>query len=106
MKRIFPRRRGKILRDAGGEVCAGYHIILVTTCLIILITTCLMSQVDPGEEAECEQLRAGRGAGAGCDQCPGQCSAEGVECHEVSCYWSTLQIQDSDWCLTFKSGCS
>ena len=54
----------------------------------ILVTTCHMSQVDPGEEAECDQIREGRGAGAGCDQCPGQCSAEGVECHEVSLYWS------------------
>ena len=43
-----------------------------------------MFQVDPGEEAECEAVRAGRGAGAGCDQCPGQCCEEGVECHEVS----------------------
>ena len=59
LKRIFPRRREKILREAGVDV-------------------------DPGEEAECEQLRVTRGAGAGCDQCPGQCSTEGVECHEVS----------------------
>ena len=59
MRRIFPRRREKILREAGVDV-------------------------DPGEEAECEEARAARGAGAGCDQCPGQCSQEGVECHEVS----------------------
>ena len=83
-----------MLRDAGVEVGAVYHVILVTLCHImlvtpchiILVTTCHMSQVDPGEEVECEQIRVGRGAGAGCDQCPGQCSAEGVECHEVSRY--------------------
>ena len=44
----------------------------------------MCNKVDPGEEAECEAVRAGRVAGLGCDQCPGQCSAEGVECHEVS----------------------
>ena len=30
-----------MLRDAGVEVGAGYHIILVTPCHIILVTTCL-----------------------------------------------------------------
>ena len=92
-----------MLRDAGVEVGAVYHVILaiqclimlVTQCHIILVTTCLMSQVDPEEEVECEQIREGRGAGAGCDQCPGQCSAEGVECHEVSRYL-LVQILTSD----------
>ena len=76
MRRIFPRRREKILREAGVDV-------------------------DPGEEAECEAARASRGAGAGCDNCPGLCSMEGVECHEVSCslaigpglkYWPLIGV--------------
>ena len=64
------------------------HYVGYSMSHCILVTTCYMSQVDPGEEVECEALRVGRGAGAGCDQCPGQCSAEGVECHEVSRSWS------------------
>ena len=59
--------------------------------------------VDPGEEAECEAARTSRGEGAGCDNCPGLCSMEGVECHEVSCsligpglkYWPPIGV-----CLT------
>ena len=58
LKRIWPRRREKMLREAGVEV-------------------------EAGEEIECEELRAGRGAG--CGQCPGECTQEGVECHEDVC---------------------